>query len=422
MSSHMQLIIQATVGILIFTGFLWVIGRGKGSLPRTLIAIAIHSIFVFIVLKIDYIAKLFDYITQAIMALSDATIKGTSFVFGYLGGGPAPFEITSPKNLFIFTFQLLPITIVLGAFSALFSYLGVTKSIVRYLGKVTKKTIKISGSMGFCAIANIFLGQTDVTLSAKNHVKFFGRAELLILITIGMATTSAAMLPLYARIMSGDLEQTINTLLVSTIINIILSVILCKLVLPHTGNLQHTDADDSSAIDDESAPRNAFEAIAHGTADGTQICVATVATLIVSIAFISVIDNFLSTWGVTFSNLLGYVMAPVMWLIGIPAEEIAIAGSIMGIKTAANEVIGFSLLATNKDLISPSSVNIITYAICSYSNFSSIGIQIAGIGAIVGSKGKSEVASLAPLALLISTLVGCINAAIIGIINNLSAF
>lgn len=378
--------------------------------------IIVQLILAFLILKFTPIREFFHWIGDGVNALREATIAGTSFVFGYMGGGEAPFVASNPNKLFVFAFQALPLLIVVSAIAMLLFYWRILPVIVQGLSWFFRKTLSVGGALGVCSGAKIFLGQTEAPLLIKPYLNQMNRGEIFTIMTLGLATTSGTILAIYASILEPAVPHVLTHIITASIINIPAAITLSRMVIPH-GELET-----SGKVIMPYEFSSAMDSITKGTGDGLKLFLNVVAMLIVFIALVALVNKILGCfpdWGdapVTLQRLLGYVMAPVTWLMGIPASEITVTGALLGIKTILNEMYAYTELAgiAVEDL-SPSSRVIMTYALCGFANISSIGILIGGLGGMAPER-RPLVIELGWKALLIGTLSSCLSGTIVGLI------
>jgi CNT family concentrative nucleoside transporter len=348
------------------------------------------------------------------MALKEATMEGTKFVFGFIGGAEAPFEATG--NTFIFAFQALPMIIVVSALSMLLFHWKVLPVIVKGLSWLMRKSMGIGGGLGVCSAAQVFLGQTEAPLLVRPYLKDMSRSEIFSIMCMGFATTSATIMGLYALVLEQTIPNSMVHILTASIISVPAALTLSRIVVPNTGT--HTSGKLHSPYD----LSGSMDAISKGTSDGTRLFINVLAMLIVFVAIVTLVNMILSQLPyiqnepITLQRILGFIMAPVTWLMGIPWEDAITAGGLLGIKTILNEFYAFTELAkiTDKEMTVHSRV-IMTYALCGFANISSIGIMIGGFGSIVPEK-RSEIISLSFKALIVGTLSSCLSGTIVGIL------
>jgi CNT family concentrative nucleoside transporter len=352
------------------------------------------------------------------MALKDATVAGTSFVFGYLGGGESPFHPKEGVNSYIFAFQALPMVIVISAISMLLFHWRILPVIVKVVSGGFQKILGIGGALGVCAAAKIFLGQTEAPLLVRPYLGKFSRSELFTVMTAGMATTSISIMVLYAMILEGTIPDPITQFLTASIISVPAAITISRILIPQVGE------GTSGHMVVPYQFSGSMEAITQGTSDGMKLYINIVAMLIVFLAVVALANSILSLFPniggepMSLQLLLGYILAPLAWLIGIPWEEAVPAGALLGKKTILNELVAFASLAgLPKGLLSLKTNLIMTYALAGFANLSSIGMQIGGIGMMVPER-KQEIISLGFKAMIAGTIASCMSGAIIGILHS----
>jgi CNT family concentrative nucleoside transporter len=410
-----QSIIQASLGICFFILVCWGLSENRKSVRFKQVGggLLIQALLAVIILHVPFVRAGFSYISDGVTALKDATLQGTTFVFGYLGGAALPFEATG--NTFIFAFQALPMLIVISALSMLLFHWGILPRLVKGISWAFRKTLGIGGALGVCSAAKVFLGQTDAPLVIRPYLKNMERSEIFSIMCMGFATTSATIIGLYALVLEKVVPQSMIHILTASLISVPAALTLSRIVVP---SRQKTEGNLIMPYEFSGS----MDAVAKGTSDGTRLFINIIAMLIVFVALVALVNKILGLFpdfmgsAVTLQRVLGVFMSPVAWLMGIPWHEANVAGSLLGIKTVLNEFFAFTELATvGEGGLSVHSRTIMTYAICGFANISSIGIMIGGLGGLVPEK-RDEIISLSWKALLVGTLSSCLSGTIVGVL------
>lgn len=413
------------VGIVAFVGLAWLVSENRWQVKKRYIisGLAVQVALAIIITQFPLVRGFFEGMNYAIEALKNATTEGTQFLFGYLGGGTSPFAIDPENkgNTFIFAIQALPMIMVVSAISMLLFHWRILPVIVNGLSKVFKKLLNLGGAVGVGASAKVFLGNIEAPLLIRPYLKDLTRSELFMLMTCGMATTSATVMALYCTILQNTIHNPIAHILTASVISIPAALTIARIIVPQT-SAQSTDGNLVQPYEFS----NAMDAISKGTVDGMKIVINVAAMLLVVIALVALVNTVLGKVtiipGVTLSlqNILGWFMAPVTWLMGVPWQEAPAAGQLLGTKTALNEVIAFLEMAKLPEgTMSPKSTMIMTYALCGFANLSSIGIMIGGLGAMVPER-RSEIVNLGFKSILSGTLATCLSGTIMGLLAALS--
>jgi CNT family concentrative nucleoside transporter len=415
---------QGVLGIFVFLGTAWLFSENRRGVQRRdiLTGLGLQISLAVIITQFPLIRGAFESLSKVIDVLKRATQEGTKFVFGYLGGGAVPFEVIpdSGVSTFIFGLQALPTIMVVSALSMLLFHLGILPAIVRVFSKALQRTLNIGGALGLVAASKVFLGNLEAPLLVRPYLKNFSRNELFTVMTCGMATTSASVMALYTSILEGTVPNPVAHILTASIISIPAAITLSRIMIPHEGPMT------SGTLVAPYRFTNWMDAVSRGTADGLTIFLHIMAMLIVVLALVSLLNAFLSFLphlggeAITMQRMLGYVMAPVTWLMGIPWAEATTAGKLLGTKTVLNEVVAFlELSKVPRSALSAHSALIMTYALCGFANFSVIGIIIGGIGTMVPER-RDEIVSLGLKSVFAGTLATCMSGTIIGILTKLS--
>jgi len=411
------MLFQAVLGLAVFTGVAWIISenRKKVNYAAALIGVAVQLCIAGILLYIPVFKKFFLLLNNVVLALEDATKAGTSFVFGYIGGGPPPFLLQDPGANFILAFQALPLVLVIGALSSLLFYWNILPNIVKGFSFLLQKTLNIGGALGLGAATTIFLGMGEAPLVIKPYLRTMTRSEIFSLMTVGMACIAGTVMILYATILKGVIPDPLGHILVASFIHVAAAVTIARIMVPETG------AETSGSIILQRTATSSMDAVVKGTLDGLHLLLNIIAMLVTMVALVHLSNLLISFFPdvagkpLTLQRLLGFVMAPVVWLFGIPWAEARTAGYLMGTKTILNELLAFLELAKlPADALDTRSRLIMTYALSSFANFGSLGILIGGLGSLVQER-RDEIVGLGMKALVAGTLATCMTGAVMGI-------
>ncbi len=359
--------------------------------------------------------SMFGAVGRAVDAVYMATMAGSQFVFGYLGGGEIPFTVSPGTSSFILAFQSLPVLLVMSVLTAILTYWKILPWIVRLLGQALQRTLGIGGALGLGAAGNVFLGMVEAPLLIRPYLGRMTRSELFALMTTGMATVAGTVLVLYARTLADVLPDAAGHMLVASLISLPAAVSIALIMLPETA---------TPTLGDMLPPREAsglMDAIAQGTQSGLRLLVQVAAMLLVFVALVALLNSVLGTLPdvgaspLTLQRMFGWFMAPFCWLMGIPWHEAATAGQLFGIKTVLNEFLAYLELARiGADQLSPRSTMILSYAMCGFANFGSLGIMVGGLNAIAPQR-RDDILALAPRSLISGTLATCCTGCVAGL-------
>lgn len=409
---------QGVLGIVAVLAVAWSISEDRRALPlRTVSAgIILQFALAAALLNVEVFRTLFIGVNDALLGLERATGAGTAFVFGYLGGSTLPFAETAPGSSFVLAFRALPIILVVSALSSLLFYWGVLPWIVKGVSSVLQKTLGVGGAVGISAAADIFVGMVEAPLLVRPYLREMTRGELFSVMTCGMATIAGTVMVIYASFLADALPEAIGHILAASLINTPGAILIAALMVPMG------DKATAGELTPPQAARSSMDAITRGTLAGVELLVNIIAMLIVFVALVSLLNIVLGSmphWDgapITLQRLLGVVMAPVVWLIGIPWGEAATAGSLMGTKIVLNEFLAYLDLSRLPDgALSARSTLIMTYALCGFANFGSLGILIGGLSTMVPER-RDEVVSLGFKSILSGTLATLLTGAIVGLL------
>jgi len=411
--------LQSIFGLLILIALAWLLSeqRKLNLWKVAIVGIGVQLVIAVLLLKLPLLQDAFSALNRAVVALQSATDAGSSFVFGYLGGGPLPFEETKVGSSFVLAFRALPLVIVISALTALLTYWRILPVIVNAFSTLLRKTLGVGGAVGLGTAANIFVGMVEAPLFVRPYLKSLSRSELFTLMCAGMATIAGTVLILYATFLKNVIPDAVAHLLVASIISAPAAITIAKLMVPDDGTT--TDAE----LDVTSPATSSMDAITRGTQSGLMLFLNIIAMLIVFVALVHLANALLSLLPemgggpVTLERMFGYIMAPVSWLMGIPWQEAAITGALMGTKTVLNEFLAYIQLSDlPANALSERSRLIISYALCGFANFGSLGIMIGGLTTMVPER-RDEIVALGLKSIVAGTLATCCTGAVVGILS-----
>ncbi len=382
-----------------------------------LVAVGLQLVLALLLLKLPWFQGLFRAMNSGVLAIEAATTAGSSFVFGYLGGGELPFEESRPGAGYILAFRALPLVIVIGALTALLSYWKILPKIIEVLSKAFARSLNIGGAVALSGAANIFVGMTEAPLFIRNSIKKLSYSELFMVMTLGMSTVAGTVLVLYATFLGSVIPNAVGHIFTASIISVPAAVLISVLMVPQEG--EPTSSDAELAFDYQGP----IDAIAQGGINAMQMMISIVALLISFIALVFLCNALLGQLPllggevISLERILGWIMAPICWLMGIPWSEASTAGSLMGIKTVLNELLAFIRLSElPAEALNPRSDLIISYAICGFANFGSLGILIGGLTTMAPER-RGDITSLGMRSIVSGTLATCMTACIVGVIT-----
>jgi CNT family concentrative nucleoside transporter len=369
-----------------------------------------------LLLKVPVARQALFGLNAVVAAVTTATNAGTSFVFGYMGAGPTPFSVTNPANLVNLAFTILPLVMVIAALAAMLWYWRITPFIVHAMALVLKKTTGLGGAVGLSAAATVFLGNIEGQLVVRPYMARLNRTELFILMTVGLSVIAGTVFVLYATILKDVLPGALGHLLVASFMSLPAGILMARIMVPGPAETDLTQQQESVRY------RSTMDAMARGTEDGLKLYLQILAMLIVTTALVALANVILAqlpqVWGapLTLERMLGWLFAPLVWLLGVPWSQAGIAGGLMGIKLVLYELVAYlRLAAMPAGTLDPRSTQIMVYALCGFANFGSVGILIGGMSAMIPER-RDEVVSLAPRALLAGTLASALSGAMIGLL------
>ena len=367
-----------------------------------------------VLLKVPFIISVFEVMGNGVVVLQEATVEGASFVFGY-----APSDSAGPYRSLLetFAFGVLPYIIVMACISAILWYWGILPFIVNLISKACQKLFNIGGPVGLGAAANIFVGQVEAPLLIRPYVSKLSNKELLILMTAGMATVAGSVMVALISILEASFsdENLIQHFITASILSVPAAIMYANIMIPSN---EITDFNENKV---PKVYKSTMDAVTRGTSDGTSIAVSVGTILIAVIALVYIVNSFLGLisyqfgFDLSIEIILGYLFAPIAWLMGIPWSEAIIAGELLGIKTTLNEFVAYpGLAALENGELSDKSKLITFYSLCGFANLSSVGILISGITAMAPER-KDDLINVSFKALIGATLASCMTGLIVGI-------
>ena len=410
---------QAILGVIFLLGSCWVFSENRSAVSWRFVATGLFMQFllVLILLRVPWITEVLLALNYFVSAIEQATLAGTEFLFGYLGGAAFPVDLNDNTAPYLFAFRVLPQVIVFSVVVALLWHWRILPSIVRILSKGLQKSLKVSGSVATAGAASLFLGMVETPLVIRAYLSGLSRSEFFTVMTLGMSTVAGSVMVLFASILDSILPGIIGHILGASMVNIIGAIYISRLLIPET---QKT-ASGSSSID--LTYSSSMDALTQGTKDGLSLAVNVGAMLLVLVSFVALfnilLDNFVMDGErLSIEQLLGWCFAPVAWLIGIPWREAVPAGGLLGTKLVLNELVAFIQLARNAELFSPSSRLILLYALCGFANIGSLGILLGGLAVLVPER-KEEYLKIAPRSVLSGTVVTLLTGAIVALVSRI---
>ena len=414
--------LQSALGIFVLLALAFVLGENRRavSLRQAAVGLAVTLVTAIVLIKLPVVARAFGAINDAVGAISSASRAGTSFVFGYVGGGALPFDLKTPGADFVLAFQALPIVLVMSVLTTLLFYWRILPPVVRGMAWLLERTLGIGGAVGLSTAANIFLGMVEAPLFIRPYLAKLTRAELFLVMTGGMAGIAGTVLVLYATLLAPLIQDAAAHFVIASVLGAPAAILISLIMVPETSET-HTGG--ALGEDPKMHASSTMDAIVKGTAAGIELLINIIAMLIVLVALVHLANALLSLLpeaggtSITLQRMLGYFMAPVCWLMGLPWPQAVTAGSLMGTKTVLNELIAYvDLSKLSTDALDPRSRLIMLYAMCGFANFGSLGIMVGGLGTMAPER-RDEINSLGLKSIVSGTLTTCLMGAIVGVLS-----
>jgi CNT family concentrative nucleoside transporter len=419
--------LQSAFGVIALLAIAWAFGENRGavSLRQAAIGLAVTFLTAVALIKLPFVAHGFGVINDAVGAISSASRAGTSFVFGYLGGGTLPFDLKAPGADFILAFQALPVVLVMSVLTTLLFYWRVLPPVVRGMAWILERTLGVGGAVGLSTAANIFLGMVEAPLFIRPYLAQLTRSELFLVMTGGMAGIAGTVLVLYATLLAPLIPDAAAHFVIASVLGAPAAILVSLIMVPETSDKRTGGslADPRVASDPDMHASSTMDAIVKGTVAGLELLLNIVAMLIVLVALVYLVNAILGLLPdaggarISLQRVLGYMMAPVCWLMGLPWPQAITAGSLMGTKTVLNELIAYvDLSKLGAEALDPRSRLIMLYAMCGFANFGSLGIMIGGLGTMAPER-RDEINSLGLKSIVSGTLTTCLMGAIVGVLT-----
>jgi CNT family concentrative nucleoside transporter len=371
-----------------------------------------------LMLEVPASRYIFDGSSAVVAVLQRATEAGMQLVFGYLAGGPAPFDATRPEASFLLAFRGLPLILLISVLTRLLYYWGLLQRLVAIFARLFQRVFGIGGPLGTAASANIFLGMVEAPLLVRPYLASMGSGALLATMAVGMATIAGTVMALYATILEPTLPGAAGHVLAASLMNAPAALLLARLAMP----IGFADGPDVAAVDPGNAPTSAMDAIITGTTDGIRLLVAVTAMLVVATALVALGNAMLVAatepfgLALTIERILGWMAAPIAFAIGIPWGEAAVAGALIAKKVVLNEFVAYLDLARlGPEALSSRSRLILTYGLCGFANLGSLGIMLGGMTAMAPER-RADILALGPRALVVGLMATLLSGAIVGTI------
>ena len=410
---------QSALGLVVLLFLAWALSEER-RLSAWRIGVTGAVLQLILAASMLYLPALTDAVAVAnrlVAVLDAATEAGTSLVFGYLGGGPLPFEESSPGASLVLAFRALPVILVVSALAALLTHWRILPLIVRGFGRLLERSFRIGGPVGLASAANILVGMIEAPLLVRPYLSLLSRSELFVLMATGMATIAGTVYVLYSLILTPVLPDAASHLLVASVISAPAAVTVALLMVPPRGSPTEGRAE----IPREST--GAMDAVVRGTEQGVKVLIAVAAMLIVFVALVHFANAGLGLLPdladapLTLQRVLSWPLAPVAWLLGMPWEEARTASQLLSTKVVLNELVAYLDLAKlPEEALSARSRLIVVYALCGFANLGGLGIMIGGLSTLAPER-RAEIVALGAKSIVAGFLATCLTGAVVGILT-----
>ena len=408
---------QAVGGFILLLGLAWALSEDRRAIPWRTVAggIGLQILLALLLTRVGPARDAVLLLNEGADALQRATDQGTAFLFGYLGGGALPFVETRPGGAFILAFKMLPLVLVISALSALLFHWGVLQRIIGAFAAVLRRSLWIDGPLALAAAVHIFVGMIEAPLLVRPYLAGMQRGEMFAMMTCGMAGVAGTVMVIYGTVLAPVVPNALGTIIVASVISTPAALAVAALMVPWAPR----QVRETAVMTRQDPPLGSLDALVRGTADGVGPLVGIATMLLVAVSLVALVNGIIGLLpgGFTLQSLLAIPLRPVMWLIGIPWEQSGTAALLMGTKTILNEFVAYvSMAGLPGDALDERSRVIMTYAMCGFANFGSLGILVGGLAAMVPER-RAEVAQLGVRSVVSGTIATCLSGAVAGLIG-----
>jgi CNT family concentrative nucleoside transporter len=418
----MVLAVQSLIGVVAIPALVWALSEDRralsaaGWLKWIAAGLGVQIAIAIVLTQLPWTQALFALLGRGVDGLQAAVDAGARLMFGYLAGGPAPFESTAPENAYLVAFRVLPMILVLGALIRLFYYWGVLQAVVGALARLFRSTLGLGGPLATVAGASPFLGLVEAPMLIRPYLATMSRGALFAMLVLTMATVAGTVMALYASVLAAKVPGAAGHLLAGSLMNVPAALMLARLAVP----AGFSEGPETSTLTLDNPPGSSMDAIVQGTLEGVGVVASIAAMLIVVVALVTLSNMILGVAGdsvgvtLTLQRLLGWLFAPVAFAIGIPWSEAATAGSILGLKVVLNEFLAYlELVKVPQADLSDRSRLIMTYALCGFANLGSLGISIGALATMAPER-RADLVEITPRAVAVGFLATLLSGAVIG--------
>ncbi|MAP94775.1 MAG: nucleoside:proton symporter [Ponticaulis sp.] len=412
--------LRSLIGFLLLLGVAWLLSGDRQRVPlRTVgFAIGLQIVFAAVMFNVPPLRMGLQSVAAGLGVLQEATRQGTEFVFGYLAGGAEPFEVSAPENNFILAIQVLPLMITVSAVAAVLWHWGLLERLCRAIGYVLQRTLGLSGPVGLGTAASIFLGMVEAPMIVRPYLQRMSRADIFLIMTAAMSTVAGTVMALYIALLQTKIPEAASHVIIASFMAAPGAVAIARIMQPpEEGDVKLAEKPPPKFY------QSTMDAFSRGVQDGVNIFISVLAFVTVSIAMIALCDIALAAWlpevggsAITIGRVFGWLLSPVMYMLGIPWEDCLEAGRLIGIKTTLNELLAFIELSLIPESdMAPRSRMMMIYMLCGFANFGALAIMIGGLSAMCPDR-RADFLDLGLKSMWAGIMANLMNGALMGVV------
>ncbi len=410
---------QAVAGLFALILLAWLASEARSRVSWRLVALGmlLQAALALLLVKVAVVREALLSLNAVVALLEESSLAGAQFLFAYLSGGPTPFDVAHPENGTVLAFRVVPQILLFTVLAGLGWHWRVLPWLVSGFSRLLRKTLKVGGAVGLGAAVSVFVGMVEAPLAIRPMLPRLSRGELFIVLTCGMATVAGTMMILYATVLEPALPGALGHILAASVMSVPAAIVMAHLMVPSESTTEGSDGGPIVTY------RSTMDAITQSTLDGLRLAAAVIAMLVVFLSLTALANSLLgfapevAGAPLTLERMLGWLLAPLAWAIGVPWSEASAAGALLGSKVILNEFVAYlQLTGLPEGTLSERSTLILTYALCGFANLGSLGIMIGGLLGMCPER-RDDILELAPRTLISGNLATLSTGAMMGLVS-----